>query len=127
MRAHPPRPRMKVAHFKQAAQLLFEAHERRERFAPLPAILAPGTAEEAYAIQDAFVAFTLSRPDLTGIENLDGYLRGMLRKLQVSRVRRAAQGAQVTRSLLDQDSAELALRAVGAATVEATQELAMRR
>jgi DNA-directed RNA polymerase specialized sigma24 family protein len=75
-------------------------------------------------VQDAFVAFTLSRPDLTGIENLDGYLRGMLRKLQVSRVRRAAQGAQVTRSLLDQDSAELGLRAVGAATVEATQELA---
>jgi DNA-directed RNA polymerase specialized sigma24 family protein len=75
-------------------------------------------------VQDAFVAFTLSRPDLAGIENLDGYLRGMLRKLQLSRVRRAAQGAQVTRSLLDEDSAELGLRAVGAATVEATQELA---
>jgi 2-keto-4-pentenoate hydratase len=42
--------------FKQAAQRLFEAHERRERFAPLPAELAPRTAEEAYAIQDAFVA-----------------------------------------------------------------------
>lgn len=42
-------------------------------------------------VQDAFVAFTLSRPDLAGIENLDGYLRGMLRKLQVSRIRRAAQ------------------------------------
>jgi 2-keto-4-pentenoate hydratase len=40
----------------QAAQRLFEAHERRERFAPLPAELAPRTAEEAYAIQDAFVA-----------------------------------------------------------------------
>jgi DNA-directed RNA polymerase specialized sigma24 family protein len=75
-------------------------------------------------VQDAFVAFTLSRPDLAGIENLDGYLRGMLRKLQLSRVRRAAHGAQVTRSLLDEDSAELGLRAVGAATVEATQELA---
>jgi 2-keto-4-pentenoate hydratase len=42
--------------FKQAAQRLFEAHERRERFAPLPPELAPRTAEEAYAIQDAFVA-----------------------------------------------------------------------
>ena len=42
--------------FKQAARRLFEAHERRERFSPLPAELAPRTSEEAYAIQDAFVA-----------------------------------------------------------------------
>lgn len=42
--------------FKQAAKLLFEAHERRERFAPLPPELAPRTGEAAYAIQDAFVA-----------------------------------------------------------------------
>jgi 2-keto-4-pentenoate hydratase len=42
--------------FKQAAQHLFEAHERRECFAPLPPALAPGTEEQAYAIQDAFVA-----------------------------------------------------------------------
>jgi 2-keto-4-pentenoate hydratase len=42
--------------FTQAAKRLFEAHERRERFAPLPPELAPRTADEAYAIQDAFVA-----------------------------------------------------------------------
>jgi 2-keto-4-pentenoate hydratase len=47
---------VKPATFKQAAQRLLEAHERRERFAPLPAGLSPATAEEAYAIQDAFVA-----------------------------------------------------------------------
>jgi 2-keto-4-pentenoate hydratase len=40
----------------KAAKHLFEAHERRERFAPLPAEIAPRTASEAYAIQDAFVA-----------------------------------------------------------------------
>jgi 2-keto-4-pentenoate hydratase len=39
-----------------AAKHLLDAHERRERFAPLPAGLAPRTAAEAYAIQDAFVA-----------------------------------------------------------------------
>jgi 2-keto-4-pentenoate hydratase len=39
-----------------AAERLLEAHERRERFAPLPPGLAPRTASEAYAIQDAFVA-----------------------------------------------------------------------
>ena len=47
---------MKVAQFKDAALRLFEAHQRRERFGPLPAGLAPRTPEEAYAIQDAFVA-----------------------------------------------------------------------
>jgi 2-keto-4-pentenoate hydratase len=40
----------------RAAQWLLQAHEGRERFAPLPPELAPRTAEEAYAIQDAFVA-----------------------------------------------------------------------
>ncbi len=47
---------MSVPAFTRAAQHLFEAHERRERFAPLPAELSPRTVEQAYAIQDAFVA-----------------------------------------------------------------------
>ena len=41
---------------KLAAAYLMAAHEKRERFTPLPAELAPRTAEEAYAIQDSFVA-----------------------------------------------------------------------
>ena len=41
---------------KAAARHLFDAHRRRERFAPLPAELAPTTLEEAYAVQDRFVA-----------------------------------------------------------------------
>ncbi|HET9764246.1 MAG TPA: fumarylacetoacetate hydrolase family protein [Casimicrobiaceae bacterium] len=41
---------------KAAARRLFEAHERRERFAPLPPELAPRNPGEAYAIQDAYVA-----------------------------------------------------------------------
>jgi 2-keto-4-pentenoate hydratase len=47
---------MKEPRFERAARLLHEAHERREPFAPLPAALAPHTAEAAYEIQDAFVA-----------------------------------------------------------------------
>ena len=39
-----------------AAKHLFDAHERRERFEPLPGVIAPRTPDEAYAIQDAFVA-----------------------------------------------------------------------
>src|SRR5436305_4122020 len=41
---------------KAAAKRLLEAHERREQFAALPAELAPRDAEEAYAIQDCYVA-----------------------------------------------------------------------
>ena len=39
-----------------AARRLLEAHARRERFRPLPKELAPCTEQEAYAIQDSFVA-----------------------------------------------------------------------
>jgi 2-keto-4-pentenoate hydratase len=42
--------------FTQAAKRLFDAHERREPFAPLPPHLAPRSVTEAHAIQDAFVA-----------------------------------------------------------------------
>jgi len=41
---------------QRAAHRLFEAHQRRESFAPLAPELAPASAEDAYAIQDDFVA-----------------------------------------------------------------------
>ena len=40
----------------QAAAWLVRAHAERERFAPLPAEIAPRTLDDAYAIQQAFVA-----------------------------------------------------------------------
>jgi len=40
---------------ERAGAWLFEAHERRERFAPLPADLAPRDVGEAYMIQSEFV------------------------------------------------------------------------
>jgi 2-keto-4-pentenoate hydratase len=40
----------------RAARWLAEAHASQAPFGPLPAGLAPASAEEAYAIQDAFVA-----------------------------------------------------------------------
>lgn len=45
----------------QAAGRLLKAHEARESFAPLPPDLAPRTAEDAYAIQDAYVALRAHR------------------------------------------------------------------
>ena len=50
------KPKKVTTAARQAAARLHEAHQRRERFAPLPAGLAPKTAEEAYAIQDEFLA-----------------------------------------------------------------------
>ncbi len=41
---------------ERAARWLADAHERREDFRPMPEDLAPASADEAYAIQDAFVA-----------------------------------------------------------------------
>jgi 2-keto-4-pentenoate hydratase len=41
---------------EQAARRLLEAHERRERFAPLPPELAPRDLAEAHLVQDAYVA-----------------------------------------------------------------------
>jgi 2-keto-4-pentenoate hydratase len=59
MRRGPPREGLTPA--ERAARRLLEAHERRERFVPLPAGLGPRTAQEAYAIQDAFVALRADR------------------------------------------------------------------
>ncbi len=44
-----------------AARALFQAHERRESYLPLPPELAPRTAQEAYLIQDEFVALRAQR------------------------------------------------------------------
>jgi RNA polymerase sigma factor (sigma-70 family) len=62
-------------------------------------------------VHDAFVQFTLARPDLGRIENLDGYLYQMLRNLNVSRMRRARRRHEDAPSVVEYDSAEFALRA----------------
>src|SRR3954470_19884270 len=49
----PKRPELRI---ERAAQWLYDAHARRERFRPLPEDLAPRSVDEAYGIQDAFVA-----------------------------------------------------------------------
>lgn len=57
MRRGPSRKRLKPpSKAAAAARRLLEAHQRREPFVPLPPELAPASAEEAYAMQDAFVA-----------------------------------------------------------------------
>src|SRR5260370_12108433 len=67
-----------------------------------------GRAEDL--LHDAFIQFTFTRPDLDSIQNLEGYLYGMLRYLHLSQVRRAARSPLRQLSVVDYDSAEIGLR-----------------
>lgn len=62
-------------------------------------------------VHDAFIQFTLARPDLATIHNLDGYLYGMLRNLHVSQLRRLSRLGYRSLSMIDYDSIEIGLRA----------------
>jgi len=63
-------------------------------------------------VQDTFVQFLLSRPDLAAIDNLDAYLYIMLRYTRLSQARRASQKLANHLSLVQYYSLELGLRAV---------------
>jgi RNA polymerase sigma factor (sigma-70 family) len=84
-----------------------------ERYAALLAAakrLTDGQRERAEElVQDAFIQFTLTEPNLSDIRNLDGYLFGILRKLHLSQVRRAARAPEVLLSAIDHDSVDMSL------------------
>jgi RNA polymerase sigma factor (sigma-70 family) len=64
-------------------------------------------------VQDAFVQFMLGRTRLEEIENIDGYLRRMLRYMYVSRMSRSAQHLHETAlSVADYDSCHLGWTAI---------------
>lgn len=64
-------------------------------------------------VQDAFVQFMLGRTRLEEIENIDGYLRRMLRYMHVSRLSRSAQHLQeAALSVADYDSGRLGWTAI---------------
>jgi len=62
-------------------------------------------------VHDTYVQFTLTRPDLNAIGNLNGYLYTMMRNLHVSQLRRSLRRQRRTLSIIDYDSAEMGLRA----------------
>ncbi|HEX8282983.1 MAG TPA: RNA polymerase sigma factor [Pyrinomonadaceae bacterium] len=62
-------------------------------------------------VHDAYVNFTLARPDLARMQNLDGYLYQMLRNLNTSQMRRAARRREDVPAVVEYDSIEFALRA----------------
>ncbi len=64
-------------------------------------------------VQDAFVHFTLARPDLRSIHNLEGYLYSMLRNLHLSQQRRATRNRLQQLSVFEYDTIEAGLMRVG--------------
>src|SRR5215216_763101 len=64
-------------------------------------------------VHDAFVQFVLGRTRLEEIENIDGYLRRMLRYMHISRLSRSAQHLQeAALSVADYDSCRLGWAAI---------------
>ena len=64
-------------------------------------------------VQDAFVQFMLGRTRLEEIENIDGYLRRMLRYMHLSKLNRSAQHLQETAlSVADYDTCRLSWSAI---------------
>lgn len=60
-------------------------------------------------LHDVYILFSLHRPDISSIDNLEGYLYTMLRNLHISRLRRAARSPLKQLSVIDFDSAERVL------------------
>ena len=87
-----------------------------ERYADLRAWALRLTSQAGVAddlVHDAFVQWMLGRTRLEEIENIDGYLRTMLRNMHFSRMSRAAQRLQeTTLSMADYDSCRLGWTAI---------------
>jgi len=99
---------------QQAAARLYEAHQRRERFAPLPAGLAPRSAGEGYAIQDAYVALraarlgplagykiALSSPEMQRFVGVDAPQAGVILRSQVRRTPAVIRASDYVRLLVE--------------------------
>ena len=99
---------------QQAAARLHEAHRRRERFAPLPPGLAPRSAKDAYAIQDAFVALraaklgplagykiALSSPEMRRFVGVDTPQAGVILRSQVRRTPARVDAADYVRLIVE--------------------------
>jgi RNA polymerase sigma factor (sigma-70 family) len=76
-------------------------------------------------VQDAFIQFVLGHTSVEEIENIDGYLRRMLRYMHLSRMSRSAQKVlERTISITDYDSFDQSWRAIEPARhMQAKEEL----
>jgi RNA polymerase sigma factor (sigma-70 family) len=58
-------------------------------------------------LHDTFIQFTLNRPDLATIENLEGYLYIMMRNLHLSQIRRNGRAPMRSLSVVEFDTADV--------------------
>src|SRR5229473_3444554 len=87
--------------------------ERYQRLLNSALQLTDGNREWAEdLVHDAFIQFSFSHPDISAIENLDGYLYGMLRKLHLSQMRRESRSRIQPHFLVEYDSAETGLHMI---------------
>ena len=63
-------------------------------------------------VHDAFIQFTLSKPDLSAINDLDSYLFIVLRNMHLSQVRRSSYNRFAPISIAEYDSAAIGLRSL---------------
>lgn len=101
-------------HIRRAARWLARQHRERRPSRPLPAALAPRGIEEAYAIQDAFVALkaracgevigykiALTTPQMRAFAGLRDPVAGCLHARQVVRAPASARAADYGRLLVE--------------------------
>ena len=98
----------KIAVFDQHEEVFLSRYRQLRAWAMQLTENDPEQAEDL--VHDTYIQFTLARPDLDSVENLNGYIYAMMRNLNVSRLRRSQCQQNRTLSIVDYDSAELGLR-----------------
>src|SRR5947208_1804407 len=58
-------------------------------------------------LHDAFLQFTISKPDLDSIQNLEGYLYVMMRNLHLAQLRRAGRTSLRSLSVVEFDNVDV--------------------
>lgn len=87
--------------------------QRYERLRGWALHLTDNNREQAEdLLHDAFIQFTFTRPDLSQIHNLEGYLYVVLRNLHLSHERRASRQRFQQLSVIEYESIETTLRSV---------------
>ena len=92
---------------KSHADLLIDRYQRLRAWALQLTEHDPERAQEL--LQDFFVHFTVSHPELDSIQDLDSYLFVVMRNLHLSHVRSASRTSQRVLSIVEFDSAEVGL------------------
>lgn len=99
---------------RRAAWFLVDAHAERERFGPFPVDAAPRSIEEAYAVQDEFVALksracgpvvgykiALTTPAMRRMVGLEDSIGGVLHEKQVVRMPASVRAADYCRLIVE--------------------------